>query len=210
MTDARAKKLGAAYFAAAAILACALGGCVETTDTMQTASIAASPQPVSARPGVSPSGATIAFASLEGAPPALSAGFRDQLTAAAASRDIATADGQSADYLVRGYLTAYPVAERTTIAFVWDVFDKQKRHATRIDDTVTVQQSAQNSWSLADPTVMANVAAKSADDLAAFLSNTPEAIAAAAQPPATLAVASAPAFASTTGGDTPRSALAYQ
>lgn len=211
MTGARARKLVAARSMAVTILACALGGCVETVDTLQTASIAASqPSQMPMRAGVSPSGATVAFASIEGPPPALSASFADQLAAAAASRDIVTTDPQSADYLVRGYLTAYPVPEGTAIAFVWDVFDSQKRHTRRVDDTITLQGSAGDLWSLADATVMASVAARSADDLAAFLSNTPEAIAAAARSSATLAQASTPADASATAGAAPQSVLSYR
>jgi hypothetical protein len=168
------------------LLACALGGCVETMDSLQTASIDDGQHP-KVRPGVSPSGATVAIASVEGPPPALVARFTDQLAAAAVSRAIVTADPQTADYLVRGYLTAYAVPEGTAIAYVWDVFDSQKRHTQRVDDTIMLKGSASDPWSLADDAVIASVAGKSADDLAAYLSNTPEALAAAAQPAAALA-----------------------
>ncbi len=174
MIGARPGKLGAAHYLVAVISACALGGCVETMDTLQTASIDNGRHPA-VRPGVSPSGATVAFASVEGPPPALVARFTDQLAAAAMSRAIVTADAQTADYLVRGYLTAYAVPEGTAITYVWDVFDNQKRHAQRVDDTITLKESAGDPWSLADDAVMASVAGKSADDLAAYLSNTPEA-----------------------------------
>ena len=206
MICARARKLGAARFVAAALLACGLAGCVETADSLQTASIAPVQQ-MPMRPGVSPSGATLAFASIEGPPPPLSASFSDQLAAAATSRAIATTDPQSADYLVRGYLTAYTVPEGTAITVVWDVFDRGKRHTRRVDDTIILQGSADDPWSLANSAVMASVAGKSADDLAAFLSNTPEAIA-AAQSPATVAAASVPTDA--TAGATPPSVLSYR
>jgi hypothetical protein len=166
-----------------------LGGCVETEDSLQTASISSSTQ-MPMRPGVSPGGATIAFASVEGPPPQIAAGFSDQLATAAASRAIMTTDPQSADYLVRGYLTAYPVDQGTAITVVWDVFDNKKRHTSRVDDTITVQGGAEDPWSVANAAVMASIAGKSADDLAAFLSNTPEAIAAASHPAATVAAAS--------------------
>ena len=209
MTGARARKLGAAHYVAAAISACALGGCVETMDSLQTASIDNGQHPA-VRPGVSPSGATVAFASVEGPPPALAARFTDQLAAAAASRAIVTADPQTADYLVRGYLTAYAVPEGTAITYVWDVFDNQKRHAQRVDDTITLKASAGDPWSLADEAVMASVAGKSADDLAAYLSNTPEAVAAAARPSATLAAAPASFAAPATAGPASQGLLSYR
>ena len=190
MIRERAERLGSACIVATLlVVGCTLGGCVETEDSLQTASISSSQQ-MPMRPGVSPSGATIAFASIEGPPPEIAASFADQLAKAAASRAIVTTDPQSANYLVRGYLTAYPVDDGTAITVVWDVFDSQKRRTRRVDDTIAVQGSAEDPWSVANAAVMASVAGKSADDLAAFLSNTPEAIAAASQPAATMAAVS--------------------
>ncbi len=209
MTGARAGKLGAARFLAAVVLVCALGGCAETMDSFQTASVDNGQHPV-VRPGMSPSGATVAFASIEGPPPALAARFIDQLAAASASRAIVTADPQSANYLVRGYLTAYAVPEGTAITYVWDVFDNQKHHAQRVDDTITLKASAGDPWSLADEAVMASIAGKSADDLAAYLSNTPEAVAVAAQPTARLAATPASFAAPATAVPASQGLLSYR
>ncbi len=191
MIGQRAERLGVACIAATLlVVGCTLGGCVESEDSLQTASISSSIQ-MPMRPGVSPGGATIAFASVEGPPPQIAAGFSDQLATAAASRAIMTTDPQSADYLVRGYLAAYPVDQGTAITVVWDVFDNKKRHTSRVDDTITVQGGgAEDPWGVANAAVMASIAGKSADDLAAFLSNTPEAIAAASHSAAAVAAAS--------------------
>ena len=209
MIGARAGKLGAAHFLAAVFLACALGGCVETMDSLQTASIDGGHHP-KGRMGVSPSGATVAFASIEGPPPALAADFTRQLAAAAASRAIVTADPRAADYLVRGYFSATTVPQGTAITCVWDIFDNQKRHTERVDDTVTLKGSAGDPWSLADNAVMESVAAKAADELAAYLSNTPEATAAAAQPTATLAPTPANFSAPASAGPASQSLLSYR
>ena len=50
----------------------------------------------------------------------------------------------------------------------------------RLNDVVEVKGAGGDPWALAGEAVLASVAAKSADDLAAFLSNTPEAAPAAA------------------------------
>jgi hypothetical protein len=209
MTGVRAGKLGAALYLAAVVLVCALGGCVETMDSLQVASVDNGQHPTG-RPGVSPSGATVAFASIEGPPPDVAARFSDQLAAASASRAIVTADPQSANYLVRGYLTAYAVPEGTAITYVWDVFDSQKRHAQRVDDTVTLKESASDPWSLANDAVIASIAGKSADDLAAYLSNTPEAVAVAAQPTAALAATPASFAAPVAAAAASQSLLSYR
>jgi len=178
-------------------------------DSLQTASIDTGHHPA-ARPGVSPSGASVAFASVEGPPSALAVRFTDQIAAAAASRAIVTADPRTADYLVRGYLTAYAVPEGTAITYVWDVFDNRKRHTQRVDDTITLKEIASDPWSLANDAVIASIAGKSADDLAAYLSNTPEAVAAAARPSATLAAAPASFAAPATAAPASQGLLSYR
>jgi hypothetical protein len=210
MTGARARKLGVTRYLAAIFLTAALGGCVETADSLQMASVDTA-QHTAVPAGVSPSGASVAFASLEGPPATLTARFTGQIAAAAASRAIVVADSPSANYLVRGYLTAYPVPEGTAITYVWDVFDSQKRHARRMEDTITLKASAGNPWSLVDDAIMAGIAAKSADDLAAYLSNTPEAVAAAtARPPAQLAAAPANFASPAAGGAASQGLLSYR
>ena len=60
-----------------------------------------------------------------------------------------------------------------------------KQRVQRLSDVIEVKGAGDDPWALAGEAVLTSVAAKSADDLAAFLSNTPEAApAAAAAPPA--------------------------
>lgn len=210
MTGASTGRLGAAWYLAVVFLACTLGGCVETMNGLQTASIVDDGQHPAVRAGVSPSGATVAFASLEGPPQPLAERFNDQIAAAAAALAIVTAEPQSANYLVRGYVTAYAVPEGTAFTYVWDVFDSRKRHTQRVDDTITLKASAGDPWSLADDAVLAGIAKKSADDLAAYLSNTPEAVAAAAQPATSLAAAPTSFATPAAAGPTSPSLLSYR
>ena len=169
---------------AAAALCAVLAGCVEDAPQLAAAS-AATPasDPVVARPGVSPRGAPLAVASLEGAPQAVLDRFGEQTRAAAATRDVAMVAPSTAAYLARGYLTAYPVDGGSVLAAVWDLYDQKRRRVQRLEDYVQVKSTGGDAWAAADDAALAALAARSADDIAATLTNTPEAIAAAGKAP---------------------------
>ncbi len=113
--------------------------------------------------------------SVEGAPDALSQQFDQSLDAAATERQIAMAPPTSARYLVRGYLSASLVKDGAAVDVVWDVFTSDKHRAQRLSDTLVVRGSGDDPWAMVSSTALDSIAAKSADDLAAYLSNTPEA-----------------------------------
>ena len=80
-----------------------------------------------------------------------------------------------ARYLVRGYLTATPIEGGTEVDVVWDVFTPDKQRAQRLSDTIAVRGAGDDAWAMVGDAALDSIAAKSADDLAAYLSNTPEA-----------------------------------
>ena len=82
----------------------------------------------------------------------------------------------AAKYIVHGYLSATKTADGVVIGYVWDVFDINQRRIQRVEDHVTAPGVAADPWSLANDRVLGNLAAKSAADLAALLSRTPEAM----------------------------------
>jgi hypothetical protein len=125
-------------------------------------------------------GATVAIASVDGPPAELSARFRQSFDEAAAGRRIALAAPAKARYLVRGYLTAAPIEGGAEIDVVWDVFTPNKQRAQRLSDAIAVKGSGEDAWAMIDDAALHSVAAKCADDLAAYLSNTPEAAPASA------------------------------
>jgi hypothetical protein len=127
------------------------------------------------RPDASMAGATLAIMSVTGAPEALAQRFDQSLEAAATQRAIAISPPTSAKYLARGYLSASLVQDGVAVDFVWDVFTPNKQRAQRLTDTIVVRGSGDDPWSLVTPAALDSIAAKSADDLAAYLSNTPEA-----------------------------------
>jgi len=165
-----------------------LAGCVDTLGEARVAPVAR--QSIAAREGVSPRGAAVALVSIDGAPGETAQRFAEALKTESAAREIVFVEAAKARYHVRGYLAAYPGADGVTVSYVWDVFDAGKRRAQRMSDELTVKAArAADPWAGLDEAALASVAGKSADDLAAFLSNTPEAVAAAKAAPAPAAAA---------------------
>jgi hypothetical protein len=161
------------------LAAIALSGCADTSAKLNKIDANVERPRLVARPGVSPRGASVVIAGVEGAPPEVASRFSQIFTRVADSRDIATAPLPDASYRVRGYLSAYPGDDgKTRYAYVWDVFDRNGRRAQRLTDEVA-KRGEGDPWSNVDDKTLTDVATRAADDLAAFLSNTAEAIAAA-------------------------------
>lgn len=148
--------------------------------------VAASPPDPDTRPqfvlrdDANMAGPTVAIVSVDGAPANVAGRFRQSLDEAAAARRIASAPPTKARYLVRGYLTASPVEGGAEVDVVWDVFTPDKERAQRLSDSIAVKGSGDDAWAMIDDAALNSVAAKCADDLAAYLSNTPEAAPASA------------------------------
>lgn len=159
----------------------ALCGCVEVAADLAPG--AEAHHQIARREGASLAQASVAIVSIEGAPAAISASFSQTLQREARARDIVVVDAASARYLVRGYLSASLTADGASIEYVWDVFTADKQRAQRLNDVIAVKGSGDDPWALAGDAALTSVAAKSADDLAAFLSNTPEAAAVASAAP---------------------------
>ena len=153
--------------------AVALSGCVDSAGDIATG--VEGSQQFARRPDASMAGATMAIMSVQGAPSDLTARFDHSLDEAAAQRQIAIAPPTSARYLVRGYLSAAPAQDGATIDFVWDVFTRDKRRVQRLSDSIAVRGSGDDTWAIVSDAALDSIAAKCADDLAAYLSNTPEA-----------------------------------
>jgi len=169
----------------------ALCACVDTTADLAPDPDA--PHQIVRRDGANLAGASVAIVSVQGAPSGVAAGFIDQLKRDAQARDIVLVDPAKAHYLVRGYLSASMDEDGASIDYVWDVFTADKRRAQRINDAILVKGEGDDPWALAGAGALTSVAAKSADDLAAYLSYTPEATPLAAAAPANaLALSYAP------------------
>ena len=155
------------------LLGCAtVGGCNEIASAPPSADGQAQ---FVRRDDANMAGPTVAIVSVDGAPADLSAHFSQSLAAAAAARKIAVVDPAKARYLVRGYLTASPVEGGAEVDLVFDVFTPDKKRVQRLSDAIAVRGSGDDAWAMVGDAALDSVAAKSADDLVAYLSNTPEA-----------------------------------
>lgn len=157
----------------ALLAAIGASGCVETAGDVAPG-VEGSQQFVR-RPDATMAGASMAIISIEGAPSELAARFDHSLDEAAAQRQIALVPPTSARYLVRGYLSAALAQDGATVDFIWDVFTPDKQRAQRLSDSIVVRGSGDNPWAMVTEAALDSIAAKCADDLAAYLSNTPEA-----------------------------------
>ncbi len=128
-----------------AALACGLGlgGCVEDAAQAPPPPAAPPADNIARRPDVSPAGATVGIASVGGAPGSLDDKFQAMFTAAAKRGDVSVTDGGDPNYLVRGYLSAYPEGDNTTaVSYVLDIFDAKKQRTQRVGDEVVVRGQA--------------------------------------------------------------------
>jgi hypothetical protein len=190
----------AIVLAGVGLLALGVAGCVETMPQMQV-NVPAGATRIAARPGVSPAGATVAFVNLGGAPTQVGTRFAASMSNALGARNISSEEPAKAHYLIRGNMTAYSVdGGGTAVGYVWDIYDAKRRRLQRLEDEIVVKGTATDPWGAVDDAALASIAGRSADEIAAFLTNMPEAVAAAGAGSATAAVnamaAPAPAGAS--------------
>jgi hypothetical protein len=136
-----------------------------------------------------PRGATVAFDSIDGPPPAQFDALVKSLNAEAQARrlSVTSRNGQAA-YRVRGYLAAEVAKGKTTISWVWDVFDRDEHRALRITGAETEKGRHHNAWSAADDATLQHIAHSSMDQLAAFLTSPAVAPNAPAPAPAQVAL----------------------
>ena len=125
-------------------------------------------------------GATVAIVSVDGVPADISTRFRTSLDEAVTARRVVVATPAKTRYLIRGYLTASLIEGGAEVDVVWDVFTSNKQRAQRLSDTIAVKGSGGDAWAMLDDAAINSIAAKCADNLASYLSNTPEAAPASA------------------------------
>ena len=150
-----ARRLSRAGFCVAAVAALALAGC--ETDQQGMAN------------SVQPRGATVAFDSIDGLPATQFRTLVNNLNQEAQSRRIAVLPrAQTVAYRVRGYFAAAVEKGRTTVSWVFDVFDRDERRALRISGSAPVSGK---DWAAADSDLMQQVAQSSMNELAGFLTS---------------------------------------
>jgi hypothetical protein len=112
---------------------------------------------------------TVAFESIDGPPEQLFRKLVAQLGEEASAYRIAMVSRQApAQYRIRGYLAAHVQGKKTTITWVWDVFDAEQERAIRLSGEVPGAPS-ERAWAAADDAVVTHIARDAMTRLAAFL-----------------------------------------
>jgi len=163
-------------FAGLSLLA-GLAGCNAGGDPIATSAIQADAGAALRASGASPRPAPLAVTQMD-APEPLKSKFMALFNADAAQQDVALTNASGARYLARGYLSAYPADGGARLTYVWDIYDNKAHRAQRINDEIALKGASADPWALVDASAIAALARRSAGEVAAYLSSTPEALAA--------------------------------
>lgn len=116
-----------------------------------------------------PRGASVAFESIDGLPSAQFHQFVQDINQEADTRRLAiVVREQPSAYRVRGYLSATVEKGRTTVSWVWDVFNRDWQRALRINGAQTTKGRG---WQSVDDAMLKQIAESSMNQLTAFLTS---------------------------------------
>jgi hypothetical protein len=130
-----------------------------------------------------PKGPTVAFESIDGPPESIFQKLVQNLSEEADARQMAVVSREGpAQYRVRGYVSAQSKGKRSTVAWVWDIYDADQRRALRITGEELATAGGHGTWAIADDQLLRRIARTGMDRLVAFLAS-PNAQPDAAPPP---------------------------
>jgi hypothetical protein len=119
--------------------------------------------------------ASIAFEQIDGPPEVVFRKLVDELAEEAQVRQVAVVSREgAAQFRVRGYLAAHVRGNRTTIAWVWDVYDADQKRALRISGEEEAGRVGDDPWAITDEQMLRRISRASMDRLVAFLAAPPE------------------------------------
>jgi hypothetical protein len=128
-------------------------------------------------------GATVAFESIDGPPPQVFDRMVNLLDSESKLRNIAIVSREgSAAYRIRSYLAAQVSRGRTTIAWVWDVYDRDQQRALRLSGEEPAGKAGRDAWATADDVVLRRIAQAGLTGLTGMLNGTTPADMPAAPP----------------------------
>ena len=155
------------------VVACALGGCAGGAAVSGSYAMA---------PGGG-SGATVAFESIDGPPPAVFDRMVNVLDTESKLRNLSIVSREGgASYRVRSYLSAQVVRGRTMIAWVWDVYDSNQQRALRLSGEEPAGKAGRDAWAAADDLVLRKIAQAGLSGLSGMINGAPDAAPSAPAP----------------------------
>jgi hypothetical protein len=144
------------------VMACGLGGCASNGGGGGFAQAG--------------SGATVAFESIDGPPPQVFDRMVGVLDSESKLRNlqVVSREGQ-ASYRVKSYLAAQISRGQTTIAWVWDVYDRNQQRALRLSGEELAGRAGRDAWAAADDLVLRRIAQAGFSGLTSMINGTPPA-----------------------------------
>lgn len=104
-------------------------------------------------------GPTVAFESVDGPPPQVFDRLVRALETESAARSFTIVSREApASYRVRSYLSAQVRRGKTTIAWVWDVYDRDQERAIRLSGEEPAGKGGRDAWATADDQLMRRIA----------------------------------------------------
>lgn len=161
------KAVGRAHLLVLLAIAAALSGCAGGNP-------GSGQGPMAAMASAAPAGAqTVAFESIDGPPPQVFDRFVRALDNEAQTRNVAivSRDG-GAGYRIRSYLSAQVRGGRTTIAWVWDVYDRDQQRALRLSGEEAGGKAGRDAWAVADDQLLRRIAQSGLIRLSGFVNGT--------------------------------------
>jgi hypothetical protein len=150
--------------AALLVVACALGGCAGGGAASGSYAMAAGDS----------SGATVAFESIDGPPPAVFDRMVNVLDTESKLRNLSIVSREGgASYRIRSYLSAQVVRGRTMIAWVWDVYDNNQQRALRLSGEEPAGKAGRDAWAAADDLVLRKIAQAGLSGLGGMINGAP-------------------------------------
>lgn len=104
-------------------------------------------------------GPTVAFESVDGPPPQVFERLVRALESESGSRSFTIVSREApAAYRIRSYLSAQVRRGKTTVAWVWDVYDRDQQRALRLSGEEPGGKAGRDAWATADDTMMRRIA----------------------------------------------------
>lgn len=104
-------------------------------------------------------GPTVAFESVDGPPPQVFDRLVRALETESTARSFTIVSREAqASYRVRSYLSAQVRRGKTTIAWVWDVYDRDQERAIRLSGEEPGGKGGSDAWATADDQLMRRIA----------------------------------------------------
>jgi hypothetical protein len=118
-------------------------------------------------------GATVAFESIDGPPPQVFDRMVGVLDSESKLRSLSIVSRESsASYRVRSYLAAQVSRGRTTIAWVWDVYDRNQQRALRLSGEEPAGKAGRDPWAAADDLVLRRITQAGLSGLSSMVNGT--------------------------------------